>query len=158
MDWCNKNDKDFNEYVSPNSKIEQIHFIGKDILYFHSLFWPAMCHFSGFRTPTSIFTHGFLTINGKKMSKSKGTFITAGDYIDSNINPEFLRYYLSSKLNGSMEDLDLNLSEFAQKINVDLVGKYINILSRCSGFIHKFFESSLMTTEEINKLCGKKII
>ena len=156
MDWCNKNDKDFNEYVSPNSKIEQIHFIGKDILYFHSLFWPAMCHFSGFRTPTSIFTHGFLTINGKKMSKSKGTFITAGDYIDSNINPEFLRYYLSSKLNGSMEDLDLNLSEFAQKINVDLVGKYINILSRCSGFIHKFFESSLMTTEEINKLCGKK--
>ncbi|OUW05302.1 MAG: methionine--tRNA ligase [Betaproteobacteria bacterium TMED156] len=148
--WCEKNNKDFNEFVSPKSEYEQVHFIGKDILYFHSLFWPAILKFSGFRVPSAIYVHGFLTINGHKMSKSRGTYITAEEYIKSGLNPECLRYYLATKLNGSMEDIDLNLDDFMKKINSDLVGKYINIYSRVSGFIKKLFNGKVLKNSQIN--------
>jgi len=123
------------------------HFIGKDILYFHALFWPAMLQHAGFRTPTKLFSHGFLTVNGEKMSKSRGTFITARSYIDHIKNTEYLRYYYAAKLNGSMEDLDLNLDDFVAKVNSDLIGKYINIASRCAGFISKKFDGKLGSTD-----------
>ncbi|WP_018230779.1 methionine--tRNA ligase [Methyloversatilis universalis] len=122
---------------------EMVHFIGKDILYFHALFWPAMLEHSGYRTPTQINAHGFLTVNGEKMSKSRGTFITAQSYLDLGLNPEWLRYYYAAKLNGSMEDIDLNLDDFVARVNSDLVGKYINIASRCAGFITKRFAGTL---------------
>ncbi len=122
---------------------EMVHFIGKDILYFHALFWPAMLEHSGYRTPTQINAHGFLTVNGEKMSKSRGTFITAQSYLDLGLNPEWLRYYYAAKLNGSMEDIDLNLDDFVARVNSDLVGKYINIASRCAGFISKRFGGTL---------------
>jgi methionyl-tRNA synthetase len=122
---------------------EMVHFIGKDILYFHALFWPAMLEHSGYRTPTQINAHGFLTVNGEKMSKSRGTFITAQSYLDLGMNPEWLRYYYAAKLNGSMEDIDLNLDDFVARVNSDLVGKYINIASRCAGFIAKRFGGTL---------------
>jgi methionyl-tRNA synthetase len=122
---------------------EMVHFIGKDILYFHALFWPAMLENSGYRTPTQINAHGFLTVDGAKMSKSRGTFITAQSYIDQGLNPEWLRYYFAAKLNGTMEDIDLNLEDFIARVNSDLVGKYVNIASRCAGFITKFFDGQL---------------
>ncbi len=150
--WCKKNDKNFYDFVKPDSKYEQVHFIGKDILYFHSLFWPAILKFSGYRVPTAIYAHGFLTINGKKMSKSKGTYITAEEYIKAGLNPEWLRYYIATKLNGTMEDIDLNLEDFMNKINSDLVGKYINILSRTSGFVTKFFEGKVIDYTTINNI------
>ena len=149
INWCSLQKKDANEYIGKEAKVELIHFIGKDILYFHALFWPAMLHFSGFRTPTSLYAHGFLTINGKKMSKSRGTFITARAYLKKNIEAEFLRYYFASKLNGSMEDLDMNMSEFVQKVNGDLVGKFINIQSRCSGFLLRHFDGEILSQKEI---------
>ena len=122
---------------------ELYHFIGKDILYFHALFWPAMLQHAGFRTPTKLFAHGFLTVNGEKMSKSRGTFITARSYIDHIGNAEYLRYYYAAKLNGTMEDLDLNLEDFVAKVNSDLIGKYINLASRAAGFITKRFDGKL---------------
>src|SRR5690606_13438953 len=122
---------------------EMVHFIGKDILYCHALFWPAMLKNSGHRTPTQINAHGFLTVDGAKMSKSRGTFITAQSYLDVGLNPEWLRYYFAAKLNGTMEDIDLNLEDFIARVNSDLVGKYINIASRCAGFITKFFDGKL---------------
>ncbi|MEN9758954.1 MAG: Methionine--tRNA ligase [Pseudomonadota bacterium] len=143
MKYCNEHGLDFNDFTRPDSAVEQYHFIGKDILYFHTLFWPAMLKFSGYRTPTNVFAHGFLTVDGAKMSKSRGTFITAQSYLDQGLNPEWLRYYFASKLNGSMEDLDLNLSDFIAKTNSDLVGKYVNIASRCAGFITKRFDGAL---------------
>lgn len=121
---------------------EIYHFIGKDIVYFHSLFWPAMLHGAGLRKPTSIYVHGFLTVNGQKMSKSRGTFIKARTYLD-HLDPEYLRYYFASKLSASVEDLDLNFTDFMQKVNADLVGKVVNIASRCAGFIHKHFAGKL---------------
>jgi len=124
---------------------EMIHFIGKDILYFHALFWPAMLENSGYRTPTQINAHGFLTVDGAKMSKSRGTFITAQSYIDQGLNPEWLRYYFAAKLNGTMEDIDLNLEDFIARVNSDLIGKYINIASRCAGFLSKYFDGRLQT-------------
>ncbi|MBY0266123.1 MAG: methionine--tRNA ligase [Burkholderiales bacterium] len=114
---------------------ELVHFIGKDILYFHALFWPAMLKHAGYRTPSKIYAHGFLTVNGEKMSKSRGTFITAESYTQQGLNPEWLRYYYAAKLNSTMEDIDLNLEDFVARVNSDLVGKYINIASRCAGFI-----------------------
>jgi len=120
-----------------------VHFIGKDILYFHALFWPAMLKFSGHRLPTAVYAHGFLTVNGQKMSKSRGTFITAESYLAQKLNPEWLRYYYAAKLNGSMEDIDLNLDDFVARVNSDLVGKFINIASRTAGFIHKNFDGKL---------------
>ncbi|CAB3790797.1 Methionine--tRNA ligase [Paraburkholderia ultramafica] len=131
---------DFDAWVHPGSKAEQYHFIGKDILYFHTLFWPAMLEFSGHRTPTNVFAHGFLTVDGAKMSKSRGTFITAQSVIDTGLNPEWLRYYFAAKLNSTMEDLDLNLDDFQARVNSDLVGKYVNIASRAAGFLIKRFD------------------
>ena len=136
---CAKKGLDFNEWTKPDSTTEQYHFIGKDILYFHTLFWPATLKFSGHRTPTNVFAHGFLTVDGAKMSKSRGTFITADSYIQTGMNPEWLRYYFAAKLNASMEDLDLNLDDFIARVNSDLVGKYVNIASRASGFLLKRF-------------------
>ena len=133
----------FDEYWKDGSTTELYHFIGKDILYFHALFWPAMLKFAGYRTPTKIFAHGFLTVDGQKMSKSRGTFITAESYLQQGLNPEWLRYYYAAKLNGTMEDIDLNLDDFAARVNSDLVGKYINIASRTAGFITKRFEGTL---------------
>ena len=138
---------DFDAYWKPGSQTELVHFIGKDILYFHALFWPAMLHEGGFRVPTRICAHGFLTVDGAKMSKSRGTFITAESYLQQKLNPEWLRYYFASKLNGTMEDIDLNLDDFIAKVNSDLVGKYVNIASRCAGFIRKQFDGALGETD-----------
>ncbi len=134
---------DFNSWWGADSDAELYHFIGKDILYFHALFWPAMLKFSGHRTPNGIFVHGFRTVNGAKMSKSSGTYITAQSYLDSGMNPEWLRYYFASKLNGSMEDIDLNLPDFIARVNSDLVGKFVNIASRTAGFLHQRFNGKL---------------
>ena len=133
---------DFDSYWAPDSNAEVYHFIGKDIIYFHSLFWPAMLHGAGFRKPNAIFAHGFVTVNGAKMSKSRGTFIKARTYLD-NLDPEYLRYYFASKLTSGITDLDLNLEDFTQKVNADLVGKVVNIASRCAGFISKRFDGKL---------------
>jgi methionyl-tRNA synthetase len=140
---CAKQGLDFDEYWAKDSQTELYHFIGKDILYFHALFWPATLEFSEHRKPTQIFAHGFLTVNGEKMSKSRGTFITARSYLDHIKNPEYLRYYYAAKLNSTMEDIDLNLEDFVARVNSDLVGKYINIASRTAGFINKRFEGQL---------------
>jgi methionyl-tRNA synthetase len=144
--FCNAKGIDFDDYWKQGSDTELYHFIGKDILYFHALFWPAMLQHAGFRTPTKLFAHGFLTVNGEKMSKSRGTFITADSYLKQGLNPEYLRYYYAAKLNGTMEDLDLNLEDFVAKVNSDLVGKYVNIASRCAGFIHKLFDGQLASS------------
>ncbi|MES1981599.1 MAG: methionine--tRNA ligase [Pseudomonadota bacterium] len=140
---CEKAGLDFDEYWKQGSDTELYHFIGKDILYFHALFWPAMLQHSGYRTPTKLFAHGFLTVNGEKMSKSRGTFITAKSYVDHVRNTEYLRYYYAAKLNGTMEDIDLSLDDFVAKVNSDLVGKYINIASRTAGFITRDFNGEL---------------
>ena len=134
---CNDKGINFDEYWKAGSKTEMYHFIGKDILYFHALFWPAMLQHAGFRTPTQLFAHGFLTVNGEKMSKSRGTFITARSYIEHVKDTEYLRYYYAAKLNGTMEDIDLNLEDFVAKVNSDLIGKYINIASRAAPFLSK---------------------
>jgi methionyl-tRNA synthetase len=122
---------------------ELYHFVGKDILYFHALFWPAELAHAGYRIPTAVFAHGFLTVDGQKMSKSRGTFITAESYLKQSLNPEWLRYYYAAKLNATMEDIDLSLDDFIARVNADLVGKYVNIASRCAGFIHKRFGGTL---------------
>lgn len=144
---CSKAGLDFDEYWKQDSTTELYHFIGKDILYFHALFWPATLEYSGYRTPTQVFAHGFLTVNGEKMSKSRGTFITARSYLDHVKNPEYLRYYYAAKLNGSMEDIDLNLEDFVARVNSDLVGKYINIASRTAGFIAKKFDNKVIPAQ-----------
>ncbi|MDP1606111.1 MAG: methionine--tRNA ligase [Rhodocyclaceae bacterium] len=141
---CAQKGLDFDAYWKPDSTAELVHFIGKDILYFHALFWPAELKHAGYRTPTNVFAHGFLTVDGAKMSKSRGTFITAESYLAEGLNPEWLRYYFATKLNGSMEDLDLNLDDFVSRVNSDLVGKYINIASRAAGFIQKRFAGKLL--------------
>ncbi len=133
---------DFDAWWGTDAAAELYHFIGKDIAYFHTLFWPAMLHGAGFRTPSAVFCHGFLTVNGQKMSKSRGTFIRARDYLD-HLNPESLRYYLAAKLGSGVDDLDLNLDDFIQRVNSDLVGKLVNIASRCAGFITKRFDGQL---------------
>ena len=140
---CETQGLDFDEYWNKDSSTELYHFIGKDILYFHALFWPATLEYSGYRKPTQIFAHGFLTVNGEKMSKSRGTFITARSYLDHIKNPEYLRYYYAAKLNSTMEDIDLSLDDFVARVNSDLVGKYINIASRTAGFINKRFAGKL---------------
>ncbi|MGI9234520.1 MAG: methionine--tRNA ligase [Woeseiaceae bacterium] len=137
-----RNDLDFDDYWRPGSDTELYHFIGKDIMYFHTLFWPAVLDGSGFRTPTSVFVHGFLTVDGQKMSKSRGTFIKARTYLN-NLDPSFLRYYYAAKLNSTIEDIDLSLEDFVARVNSDLVGKLINIASRCAGFISKRFDGHL---------------
>ncbi len=140
---CRKKALDFDAWWKPGSAAELYHFIGKDILYFHALFWPAELEHAGYRTPTKVFAHGFLTVDGAKMSKSRGTFITAESYLAQGLNPEWLRYYFAAKLNGTLEDIDLNLEDFVSRVNADLVGKYINIASRAAGFIAKRFDGKL---------------
>ena len=131
---CDRESMDFDQFWNKDSTTELYHFIGKDIVNFHALFWPAMLKSADYRTPTKVCVHGFVTVNGKKMSKSRGTFINARCYLD-HLNPEYLRYYYASKLSGSVEDIDLNLEDFVQKVNSDLVGKVVNIASRCAKFV-----------------------
>jgi methionyl-tRNA synthetase len=133
---CEREGIDFDTFWGEQAESELYHFIGKDIVNFHALFWPAMLSSAGFRTPTAVCVHGFLTVNGKKMSKSRGTFINARSYLD-NLNPEYLRYYFAAKLSSGVDDLDLNLDDFIQRVNSDLVGKVVNIASRCAKFISK---------------------
>ncbi|MGZ8211784.1 MAG: methionine--tRNA ligase [Burkholderiales bacterium] len=135
---------DFDSFAQAGSSAEMVHFIGKDILYFHALFWPATLEFSGHRTPSRVYAHGFLTVDGEKMSKSRGTFITAESYLDQGLNPEWLRYYYAAKLGSTMEDIDLNLDDFVARVNSDLVGKYVNIASRAAGFLTKRFGAKLL--------------
>ena len=143
---CSKDETlNFDDYWAADSQYELYHFIGKDIAYFHTLFWPAMLKGSNYRTPTGVFCHGFLTVDGKKMSKSRGTFIKARTYLD-NLNPEYLRYYFAAKLGSGIDDLDLNLDDFQARVNSDLVGKVVNIASRCAGFIKKKFDGQLSAT------------
>jgi methionyl-tRNA synthetase len=137
---------ELDHFLRPGHGTEMVHFIGKDILYFHALFWPAMLEFAGYRSPTRIYAHGFLTVNGEKMSKSRGTFITAESYLKHGLNPEWLRYYYAAKLNGTMEDIDLSLDDFVARVNSDLIGKYVNIASRAAGFITSRFGGRLAET------------
>ncbi|MBN3005056.1 methionine--tRNA ligase [Chromobacterium alkanivorans] len=140
---CDRSGLNFDEWFGKHSQTEMYHFIGKDILYFHALFWPAMLNYSGLRAPTGVFAHGFLTVDGQKMSKSRGTFIQAKSYLDCGLNPEWMRYYIAAKLNGRIEDIDLNLNDFVARVNSDLVGKFVNIASRSAGFIAKRFDGML---------------
>ncbi|WP_374423032.1 methionine--tRNA ligase [Chromobacterium sp.] len=140
---CERSGLNFDEWFGKGSQAEMYHFIGKDILYFHALFWPAMLNYSGLRAPTGVFAHGFLTVDGQKMSKSRGTFIQAKSYLDCGLNPEWMRYYIAAKLNGRIEDIDLNLNDFVARVNSDLVGKFVNIASRSAGFIAKRFDGML---------------
>ena len=139
---CNRESINFDSFWLNESESELYHFIGKDILYFHTLFWPAMLHAAGFRMPTGVFAHGFLTVDGQKMSKSRGTFITAREYLN-HLPPEYLRYYYAFKLNERLEDIDLNLEDFVQRVNSDLVGKVVNIASRTARFIATKFDGQL---------------
>ncbi|MCP8688168.1 methionine--tRNA ligase [Marinobacterium sedimentorum] len=140
--WCDNNDVEFDDYWGQSSDAELYHFIGKDIAYFHTLFWPAMLKGAGFRTPTKVFCHGFLTVNGQKMSKSRGTFIMAESYL-KHLRPEYLRYYFAAKLGSGIDDIDLSLDDFRMRVNADLVNKVVNIASRCAGFIAKKFDGQL---------------
>lgn len=140
--YCELEGRSFDEFWDKDSKTELYHFVGKDIVYFHALFWPAMLSASGHRMPTAIYTHGFLTVDGQKMSKSRGTFLEARTYLN-HLNPEYLRYYFAAKLNGRVDDLDLNFDDFTSRVNADLVGKVVNIASRCAGFMSKKFDNKL---------------
>ena len=144
---CEKKGIDFDAFWKEESETELYHFIGKDILYFHALFWPAVLKHARYRTPSGICAHGFLTVDGAKMSKSRGTFITAESYLKLGLNPEWLRYYYAAKLNSTMGDIDLNLEDFVARVNADLIGKYINIASRCAGFVGKKFGGRLSHTD-----------
>ena len=146
---CQRTGHDFASYWQLDSAAEIYHFIGKDIINFHTLFWPAVLTSAGYRTPTAVFAHGFLTVNGTKMSKSRGTFINARSYLDQ-LNPEYLRYYLAAKLTSGIEDLDLNLADFVQRVNGDLIGKVVNIASRCAGFLTRGFDG-LLAAEPDNR-------
>ncbi|MBF0186666.1 MAG: methionine--tRNA ligase [Magnetococcales bacterium] len=142
MALCKRTDRDFDTYWRNESESEVYHFIGKDILYFHTLFWPAMLKGAGFRTPTAVFAHGFLTVNGQKMSKSRGTFINARTYL-KHLDPEYIRYYYASKLTSRVDDIDLSMEDFTLRVNSDLVGKVVNLASRTAGFINKRFQGNL---------------
>ena len=144
-DYCARSGVDFDEFWHPESDCEVHHFIGKDIVNFHALFWPAVLSAADFRTPTHVHTHGFITVGGEKMSKSRGTFINASTYLD-HLDPEYLRYYLATKLSPNTDDMDINFDDFVQRVNSDLVGKIVNIASRCAGFLHRHFDSMLTPT------------
>ena len=154
---CARTGDDFESFWQPGNDTELYHFIGKDIINFHGLFWPAMLASAGLRQPTAIFAHGFLTVDGTKMSKSRGTFIMASTYLD-HLDAEYLRYYFAAKLSPNVDDMDLNLEDFIQRVNSDLVGKVVNIASRCSGFLRKRFDNviSIACSEPafINELIG----
>lgn len=143
--YCEETGISFDVFWGKDSQVELYHFVGKDIVYFHALFWPAILAGSDHRLPTAVYTHGFLTINGQKMSKSRGTFIEARTYL-KHLHPEYLRYYFAAKLNGRVDDLDLNFEDFVNRVNSDLVGKVVNIASRCAGFINKRFDNKLSAT------------
>ena len=151
---CDKNSIDYLSSWKKDSEVELYHFIGKDIAYFHVLFWPSMLEGAGFRTPTSVFCHGFLTIDGEKMSKSRGTFIKARTYLN-HLNPEYLRYYFASRLTSKIEDIDLNFNDFIARVNSDLIGKVINIGSRCARFINKDFDNKLASKSNNQSLIAK---
>lgn len=151
--WCNTNNYDF-ESIWKKPGFEIHHFIGKDILYFHTLFWPAMLMVSGFRTPDQIHIHGFLTVNGEKMSKSRGTFIKASQYLETGLNPEFLRYYYASKLTSTIDDLDLNLNDFLFKVNSEIVNKFVNIGSRLGSIVNKKLDNKISSPDN----AGQEII
>src|SRR5256885_2408017 len=140
--YFDKTGRDYDAFMADPS-VEQIHFIGKDITYFHTLFWPAMLHFSGRKVPDNVFVHGFITVSGEKMSKSRGTGISPLRYLELDMNAEWLRYYIAAKLNGKVEDIDFNPDDFVARVNSDLVGKYINIASRAAGFLAKRFDGTL---------------
>jgi methionyl-tRNA synthetase len=140
---CAADGGDFEALMQPGDHAELHHFIGKDIVNFHGLFWPAVLHGAGWRQPAALHVNGYLTVNGAKMSKSRGTFILARTYLDSGLNPEYLRYYFAAKSSGGVDDLDLNLKDFVQRVNSDLVGKFVNIASRCAGFLTKRFDGRL---------------
>ena len=142
QNYCERTGHEFDAYWQPGGDTELYHFIGKDIINFHGLFWPAMLQSAGLRTPTAIYAHGFLTVNGTKMSKSRGTFINASSYLEY-LDAEYLRYYFAAKLGGSVDDIDLNLEDFVQRVNSDVVGKIVNIASRCAGFLRKGFDNTL---------------
>ncbi len=148
--YCERTGRDFDAYLKADSQNELYHFIGKDIIYFHALFWPAMLSGAQLRTPTAVFAHGFLTVDGQKMSKSRGTFIKARTYLD-HLNPEYLRYYFAAKLDSGIGDIDLNLEDFTQRVNSDLVGKYVNIASRSANFIVKLFDGRLLAVDEFGE-------
>ncbi|HEX9397269.1 MAG TPA: methionine--tRNA ligase, partial [Burkholderiales bacterium] len=135
---------DFDAFVRPGSDVEMIHFIGKDIIYFHTLFWPAMLEYAGYKTPDHVYVHGFITVSGDKMSKSRGTGISPLRYLELGMNPEWLRYYIAAKLNANVEDLDFNPDDFVARVNSDLVGKYVNIAARAASFISKYFDGRLL--------------
>jgi len=141
--YCNKIGQDFDTLLDPESTTEQVHFIGKDIVYFHALFWPAMLKFAGRKTPDQLNVHGFITVSGEKMSKSRGTGISPLRYLELGMNAEWMRYYIAAKLNARVEDIDFNAEDFIARVNSDLVGKYINIASRAANFISKYFEGEL---------------
>jgi methionyl-tRNA synthetase len=149
--WCDRSQHDFDNYWKADSDTELYHFIGKDIARFHTLFWPAMLHGAGFRKPSAVYCHGFLTVDGQKMSKSRGTFIKARTYLE-HLNPEYLRYYFAAKLGSGIDDIDLNLEDFSTRVNSDLVGKVVNIASRCAGFINKSFDGLLAANTGDNPL------
>ena len=151
---CDKNSIDYLEAWKKDSEVELYHFIGKDIAYFHVLFWPSMLEGAGFRTPTSVFCHGFLTVDGEKMSKSRGTFIKARTYLN-HLNPEYLRYYFASRLTSKIDDIDLNFNDFVARVNSDLVGKVINIGSRCAKFINKDFDNTLASKSNNQSLISQ---
>jgi len=139
---CERTGDDFDSYWLPGGNTELYHFIGKDIVNFHGLFWPAMLNSAGLRQPSAVYAHGFLTVNGVKMSKSRGTFILAETYLD-HLDPEYIRYYFAAKLSGGVDDIDLNLEDFVQRVNADLIGKVVNIASRCAGFLRKKFDNKM---------------
>jgi len=141
--YCQKQGLDFDQFVKPGRDTQMVHFIGKDIIYFHTLFWPAMLEFSGYKPPDHVYVHGFITVSGDKMSKSRGTGISPLRYLELGMNPEWLRYYIAAKLNGNVEDFDFNPEDFIARVNSDLVGKYVNIASRAAVFINRRFGGAL---------------
>lgn len=146
---CEQHQLDFETFWAPDTKVALYHFIGKDILYFHAVFWPAVLHFSGYRVPNRLFVHGFLTVHGEKMSKSRGTFITVRDYLDHGLPAEALRYYLAAQQNATAADSNLDACAFVQRVNSDLIGKYVNIASRCCGFVTKHYDGSVLSRADI---------
>ena len=144
---CARRGLDFNAFIAPDADVEQVHFIGKDIIYFHTLFWPAMLKFAGYKVPDRVNVHGFITVSGEKMSKSRGTGISPLRYLELGMNPEWLRYYIAAKLNARVEDVDFNPDDFVARVNADLVGKLVNIASRCAGFLVKRFDGALASLD-----------
>ena len=154
LHYCRNEGVDFDSYWKPGGRTELYHFIGKDIIYFHALFWPAVLHGAGYRIPTAVLAHGFLTVNGAKMSKTRGTFITARTYLEY-FNAEYLRYYFAGKLGPGIDDLDLNLEDFRHRVNSDVVGKVVNIASRCAGFVQRIGDGKLASELQEPELFAK---